>query len=189
MIKMYYESAIQEQTIIEKATKGDKQAKQQLCQGYCRLITSLASRCTSDSFLKEELEQAGYIGLMNAAAKYDKNREIRFITYAIPWILGEMKMTMRFLLSGYKDYSLDSDEYHECSSHLNSLMCAQGIDVDHLDLRLAIQKLKHDERTLILLRYFRDKTQTEAAILLRKSQSQISRLEHRALSSLKEILS
>ena len=186
---MRFSETKDEDELITAFQKGDSQCLDALLDSYKPLLYSLANRLHCPRIMTEELIQSGYIGLLRAAERFDLSKNTRFITYCVPWILGEMKMTMRFFLSGYKDYSLDSDEYHECSSHLNSLMCAQGIDVDHLDLRLAIQKLKHDERTLILLRYFRDKTQTEAAILLRKSQSQISRLEHRALSSLKEILS
>lgn len=60
--------------------------------------------------------------------------------------------------------------------------------VDKLALRQALDELSPDDRTLIILRYFREKTQTETASLLGLSQVQVSRRERKILDSLRRQL-
>ena len=76
----------------------------------------------------------------------------------------------------------------QVGSLLECLQGAGGVDLERVDLRLAMQRLPQDAQTLICLRYFRDHTQAETAQLLHRSQTQISRMERRALDQLHAIL-
>jgi len=63
------------------------------------------------------------------------------------------------------------------------------LNIQHIDLRLALAKLSTEEQIVICMRYYRDKTQRESAVLLGKSQAQISKMERRALNTLYGLLS
>ena len=64
-------------------------------------------------------------------------------------------------------------------------MGKDSIDDESTDIHLALGRLSDQEQTLIILRYFRDHTQKETAKLMKLSQAQISRIERRALESLR----
>ena len=64
-----------------------------------------------------------------------------------------------------------------------------GVDLNMIDLRVAFDKLGKEAQALLVLRYFRGKTQKETAALLGKSQAQISRMENLTLDQLRELLS
>lgn len=178
-----------DETIIKAYQEGEELSIVHLFEKHKALIYALANRLCCPYGMTEELVQSGCIGLIRAAQDYDASRNVRFITYAVPWILGEMRKTMRLLLSGCREYSLDAIKGEEYHCALDTFAFCDGIDIDLLDLRLAVRQLDGDERLLILLRYFREKTQKETAILLQKSQAQVSRMERRILSRLKESLS
>lgn len=74
---------------------------------YMPLLRMLAQRLTiayRDPLLREELVQAGYIGIMRAAKRYDPDKGVLFTTYAVPWILGEMRTALRNALDADKRY-------------------------------------------------------------------------------------
>jgi RNA polymerase sporulation-specific sigma factor len=62
----------------------------------------------------------------------------------------------------------------------------EGVWIDRVALRESLEHLDDRERMVILLRFFRDKTQTEVAAILGCSQVQVSRLERRALERIRE---
>ena len=78
---------------------------------------------------------------------------------------------------------------HPCEENgktlLEILMGKDSIDDESTDIHLALGRLSDQERTLIILRYFRDHTQKETAKFMKLSQAQISRIERRALESLR----
>lgn len=171
---------------IGEAKCGKPQAIEALVQQHQGIIAALANRLRCEFVSREELVQAGYLGLMQAIARFDESHNVKLSTYALPWILGEMRQTIR--RAGGNTYSLDQP-MEECGYALYDVLeGGEGIDVDQLDLRLALCRLKADEQVLICLRYYRDKTQKEAAALLGKSQAQISKLENRALNALHAML-
>ena len=61
-------------------------------------------------------------------------------------------------------------------------------EIEKLDLKIAIDKLKNKEKQIIQLLYFECKTQNEVAKLLGTNQVQVSRIKQRAISSLRESL-
>lgn len=166
---------------------GEEHVLYPLLENYKALLHTLSRRLCCPHPLTEELIQSGYVGLIRAAQEFNPSYNVRFITYAVPWILGEMKRTLRLLLSNTMDYSLDSSKESETIFQKN-LVSNENIDIEYIDLRIALQKLDGEERTLILLRYFRGKTQSEAAHLLKKSQAQVSRTEQRILEKLRKNL-
>ena len=173
--------------LIAAYQSGEAHVLYPLLENYKALLYALSRRLCCPYPLTEELVQSGYIGLIRAAQEFNPTHNTQFITYAVPWILGEMKKTLRLLLSGTKDYSLDSNGEKE-SALQKSLESNDTVDIERIDLRIALQNLNREERTLVLLRYFRGKTQSETAQLLRKSQAQISRTEQRILDTLRKNL-
>lgn len=178
--------AADESALIAQAQQGDKAAMGTLLARFQPLLWSLSRRLSNTAAIPwEELVQAGNLGLMRAVRRYDGNQKTRLITYAVPWILGEMRQTLHNMQ--FRDLSLE-DEHGENRSLLECLQGESSVDLEYVDLRLAMQQLSPEAQTLICLRYFRDNTQAETAHLLRKSQAQISRMERRALDQLHTIL-
>ena len=65
---------------------GDQKAKQELIEAYTRLVVSVASRFRNYGLPVEDLVQEGVIGLLQAAERFEPEREVRFSTYATWWI-------------------------------------------------------------------------------------------------------
>lgn len=158
-----------------------------LVQSHQEVIRALAGRMQCERISREELIQAGNLGLLRAVSHYDASRDAKLITYALPWILGEMRRASRRMQSSA--YSLDQQMDGDGQSLYDVLIGECGIDISGLDLRLALSRLNPDEQILICLRYYRDKTQKETAFILKKSQAQISRMERHALDTLHALLS
>ena len=167
---------------IERVQHGDRQAMQALIEKHRPLIGALAARLRISFVDKEALIQAGNIGLIQAAMHYVSDRETKLTTYAVPWILGEMKKVIRREASFGISLNSGSDEHR--GMLLDAISEKDGIDIAAVDLRIALEKLAEDLRLVICLRYFRDMTQKETALLMKKSQTQISRMERRALDVL-----
>lgn len=181
-------AACEESNLIIRAQRGEQAAKEALIQRYAALLWSLANRLSYGMRpAAEELVQAGYIGFLRAIEKYDGRRETKLITYAVPWILGEMKRVIRNVYTASEWIPLEA-ESGDSRSLIETLGCSGEMNEEALDLHLAMKRLPHDEQNVICLRYFRDKTQKETAILLRRSQAQVSRLERCALERLKGML-
>lgn len=179
----------QEVDLIAAYQKGTAENILPLLDAYQSLLYVLARRLCCPYAMIEELVQSGYIGLLRAAKRFNPGYKTRFITYAVPWILGEMKKTMRVFLSGSDDLALDNGNDRSHPSLLETLCSGNEIDLDRIDLRNALLGLTEEERKLVYLRYFRDHTQSEAAKVLQKSQAQISRMERKVLDALKKSLS
>ena len=64
-----------------------------------------------------------------------------------------------------------------------------GVDLEALDVQIALSNLSEKEKRVIILRYYRDHTQKETAEILKCSQAQASRLERQALDHLRQALS
>lgn len=178
----------EEKELIIGAKAGNVFALDDLARRYEPLLWSLARRLTFCRFVSEELVQAGYVGLLSAVKKYDSKKQAKLKTYAVPWILGEMRAVLREKYDVYHCTSLDAQiNQEECTLH-ETLIGTEEIGLEAMNLRLEVEKLSSEEQSVIILRYARDRTQKETALLLGKSQSQVSRLERSALDRLKENL-
>ena len=167
---------------IHLAQKGDADALQALLEMHRPLIGMLSLRVCTPYIERDVLMQAGCIGLMQAVKHYRQEMEVKLITYAVPWMLGEMKKALR--REAASSISLEGITESEERRPVSVLCGCEGVDLSFVDLRMALEKLSEDLRLVVCLRYFRDKTQKETAMLLQKSQTQISRLERRALDEL-----
>ena len=81
--------------LIEKAHQGDKVARDLLVEQNTGLVWSIVRRFLNRGAEAEDLFQIGSIGLMKAIDKFDTGYEVRFSTYAVPMITGEIKRFLR----------------------------------------------------------------------------------------------
>ncbi len=81
--------------LIAKAQEGDELAKEQLVEENVGLIWSLVRRFVNRGYDLEDLFQVGSIGLIKSIDKFDFSFGVRFSTYAVPMILGEIKRFLR----------------------------------------------------------------------------------------------
>ena len=80
---------------IRMAHEGDKNARDNLVLGNVGLIWSIVRRFAGRGYELEDLFQIGCIGLMKAIDKFDTSFEVKFSTYAVPMITGEIKRFLR----------------------------------------------------------------------------------------------
>lgn len=234
----------QDQTLllIEQAQNSDKYAKERLIMENSPLIKSVIKRFMNKGIEYEDLFQLGSLGFLKAINNFDKSFNVKFSTYAVPMIAGEVKRFMRdtgvmkisrsvktlsfkinnFIenyLSKYdrsptideiaKEFQVDVQDVviaMDSNRQILSLdmdvsdgdgksMCLEekvannetndGV-IDNMLLYKSISNLSERERKIIILRYFRDKTQKEVASELGVSQVQISRLESKIIEKMKE---
>jgi len=74
---------------------GDKQARQTILNGNLRLVLSVVKRFNNRSENLDDLFQVGCIGLIKATDNFDLKQGVRFSTYAVPMIIGEMRRYLR----------------------------------------------------------------------------------------------
>lgn len=82
-------------TLIEMSHKGDKQARETLVEENMGLVYSIVKRFAGRGHEMEDLVQIGSIGLIKAIDKFDTSFEVKFSTYAVPMISGEIKRFLR----------------------------------------------------------------------------------------------
>lgn len=81
--------------LIQKAHEGDKEAREQLVKENVGLIWCVVKRFYGRGTDPEDLFQIGSIGLLKAIDKFDLSYDVRFSTYAVPMISGEIKRFLR----------------------------------------------------------------------------------------------
>ena len=228
--------------LLENAKNGDEGAKEKLVQGNFPLIKSIVKSYQNKGVDYEDLYQIGCVGFLKAINNFDEKFGVKFSTYAVPMIAGEIKRFLRddgsikvsraiktlwIKIKKYIDeymkthddlptvkklaqefevdeadivYAMDSSkslislnaQFDESSSNSQSVIDKIIVDdkseqmLDKILLKEAINKLPDREKKIILLRYFRGKTQSEVAELLGVSQVQVSRIESRILEGLKK---
>lgn len=224
--------------LIKQAQSGDDGAKEKLIKENIPLIKSIVKRFKG-RLEYDDLMQLGSMGFVKAMQNFDVEYGVRFSTYAVPMISGEIKRflrddgsikvsrytkTLSQRISAYieqcsrdfgKEPSIDELASHfeveaqeivfalDSQHYLLSLSSTSQDDDTELADRIAdeqtlegsldkfmlkdfISNLPTRERKVIVLRYFRDKTQSEIAKELGVSQVQVSRIESKVLKQLKE---
>jgi len=83
------------QLLIQKAQEGDKAAREQVINENVGLVWSIVRRFLGRGQEAEDLFQIGVIGLMKAVDKFDLSYDVKFSTYAVPMISGEIKRYLR----------------------------------------------------------------------------------------------
>ena len=198
------------------------------------LVHACARRFVGRGIEYEDLFQAGCLGLTKAALKFDEDRGLKFSTYAVPVILGEIKGLFRYgtalkISRGIKELSgkvaAETEKYRNqygCSPTVGILAQILGVEpekiteaigassppasltlaeeaeerdipqeapqeelTDFMALRQVMDSLPEEDRRLIVLRYFGNKTQKETAQVLGVTQVQVSRKEKKILLAMR----
>lgn len=230
--------------LIRKAKDGDADAKERLLTANNNLIKSIVRRYLNKGVEYDDLYQLASMGLLKAISGFDESFGVRFSTYAVPMIAGEIKRFMRddgsikvsrAIKSLAKRINIFIEEYSVVhgeqptvkaiseefeipesevvftlgSTHMPVSIYSQGeykdkktqelLDklpvedrqediVESLQLKTAIEGLPEREKKVIMLRYFRDMTQSEVASMLGVSQVQVSRIENKIIEAFRKEL-
>ena len=81
--------------LIERSQQGDMDARSRLVEGYLKLVLSVVQRFLSRGENPDDLFQVGCIGLLKAIANFDTTKNVRFSTYGVPMIAGELRRYLR----------------------------------------------------------------------------------------------
>lgn len=98
--------------LLKKIREGDKNARNELINGNLRLVLSVIQRFTNRGENLDDLFQVGCIGLIKAIDNFDINQNVRFSTYAVPMIIGEIRRYLRDNNSVRVSRSLRDTAYH-----------------------------------------------------------------------------
>lgn len=102
----------QKTELLKKTKSGDKNAREELINGNLRLVLSVIQRFTSRGENLDDLFQVGCIGLIKAIDNFDINLGLRFSTYAVPMIIGEVRRYLRDYAPIRVSRSLRDTAYH-----------------------------------------------------------------------------
>lgn len=225
--------------LLKEAKSGNEKAKEDLLLSNYPLIKSIVKRFLNRGVDYEDLYQLGCVGFIKAVNNFDLSYNVKFSTYAVPMIAGEIKRFLRddgiikvsrsikslvTKINTYIDqkrregkivsieelacefgvdkeeivYAMDSmrsvisldekiDESEDSPSLIDKIAVESSDNktIEKIVLKEAIDSLSEKEKKIIMLRYFRGKTQTEIASLLGVSQVQVSRIESKILDKLK----
>ncbi len=231
--------------LIARSQAGDKEAREILIEKNLGLVHHIVKRFLGRGYDAEDLFQIGSIGLMKAIDKFDLSYDVKFSTYAVPMISGEIKRFLRddgmvkvsrsLKENGWKvrqaserianekgrdaslqeiaeatglskeDIVMAMEANVEVESIYKSVYQSDGNEIylvdrlpekrdenekllNHMLLQQLLDELGEDEKQLITLRYFQDKTQVEVAKKLGVSQVQVSRMEKKILIRMREKL-
>ena len=232
-------------SLIKKSHDGDKEAREQLVEENIGLIWCVVKRFHGRGAEAEDLFQIGSIGLLKAIDKFDLSYDVKFSTYAVPMISGEIRRFLRddgmikvsrsLKELAYKSFQAREElmgilgreptldelaenmqvekeeivQAMEAGGEVESLYRPihqkEGSEIRLLDkleekerkeekildtmlLKQLLETLDGQERTLIYLRYFAEKTQSDVGKILGISQVQVSRMERKILREMREKL-
>lgn len=235
----------EQEELMIKLKAGDMQARERFIVGNMRLVLSLVRRFWAKRANADDVFQAGCVGLIKAIDNFNLSVGVKFSTYAVPMILGEIKRYLRDgnslrvsrsirdtayqILKVREKLEIDDEDvtYDKIAKEMNIavsevayaldaisdpvslydpvynkagdtlLLMDQIFDEKNNDeiwtekaaLYEAIARLEDREKTILLLRYFEGKTQTEISAEVGISQAQVSRLEKTALKRIKACIS
>ena len=98
--------------LLLRVRDGDKQAREEMVNGNLRLVLSVLQRFTNRDENMDDLFQVGCIGLMKAIDNFDIGQNVRFSTYAVPMIIGEIRRYLRDNNSIRVSRSMRDTAYH-----------------------------------------------------------------------------
>ena len=228
---------------IRAAQGGDESAMEDMINTNNGLIWSIVNRFSGRGYDIDDLYQVAVVGFIRAIKKFDTSFDVRLSTYAVPYILGEIKRYIQAegpmkisrtikelffkIVDLQKEYQkagkepptieelakeLDTDKEEiiialESKNNVNSIYESskddegltladkistgrdeQDLITNKIALTEVIEGLQDREKQVLLLRYFRGKTQKEVAALLNVSQVQVSRVERQVLAQMRRKL-
>lgn len=240
--KVSYEDNLQ---LIPLAKEGNTEALNKLIEANLPLVTSISKKFTNRGYEYEDIYQIGCMGLVKSIKNFDEKYNVKFSTYAVPMIIGEIKRFLRDdgmikvsrnVKSLAKKLHFDKEaltkklnreptveelaqfsgmDKEEILFALESSASMQYLyEVIHQDdgspvllidklsenaiedkniteklaLKEALRNLDTKSRQIIVLRYFKDKTQIQVAKMLGISQVQVSRIEKKVLQEMRKQL-
>lgn len=225
---------------VRKAKQGDEYAKEFVFRQNAPLLKSIIKRFTNKGIEYEDLYQIACIGFLKAVNNFDDKFNVKFSTYCVPMVIGEIKRYMRDngaikvsrtlkilankinkYIDEYfsknneqptieliaKEFGVESDEvvialdssrmplsiYDKYDDEddgqelIDKIPCEDGEDkvLNKIHLSNIIENLNEREQKIIIMRYFRDNTQSEIAESLGVSQVQVSRLESKIIEKIR----
>ena len=232
-------------SLFERIQAGDMEARETYIRGNLRLVLSIIRRFSNSNENVDDLFQIGCIGLIKSIDNFDPTMQVKFSTYAVPMIIGEVRRYLRDNNAVRVSRSLRDTAYK--ALHAQELMTRKnnqdptlsevaeeigipeedivfaldaiqspvslydpvytdGNDtlyvmdqisdkknredrwIKELSLNDAMSRLNEREHLIIQLRFFEGKTQMEVAREIHISQAQVSRLEKKALRTMKHYL-
>ena len=88
-------SAKEKEELLKRVAEGDKKAREELINGNLKLVLSVIRRFTGRGENPDDLFQVGCIGLIKAVDNFDLSHGVKFSTYAVPMIIGELRRYLR----------------------------------------------------------------------------------------------
>ena len=88
-------SPVEMDTLLRRAKEGDEYAREKLIEGNLRLVLSVIQRFDKRGENPDDLFQVGCIGLIKAISNFDPDKQVRFSTYGVPMIAGEVRRYLR----------------------------------------------------------------------------------------------
>ena len=227
MLESTYENII-------KAQQGNTEVLESLVKNNMGLVYNIAKRFVGRGYEIEDLNQIGAMGLVKSIKKFDTNYNVQLSTYAVPFIIGEIKRYIRddgrikvsrsIKELAVKINQIQKEAMDKNGEELKVEQIAEILNVPKEEIALAldansasvvtsinepvyndksgkelciedtitikklVEELNSQEQEIVMLRYYKGKTQTEVAKKLGISQVQVSRIEKRILYSMKQKL-
>ena len=229
---------------VRRAKLGDESSKEIIFKNNELLLKSIIRRFKGKGVEYDDLYQIASIGLLKAIVNFDESFNVKFSTYTVPMVIGEIKRYMRdngavkvsrslkILANKINKYAQEYQTKHNESPSIESLakvFCVSQEDIvlaldsirmplslydkcddekesglelidkladkaneddliEKIELDTVLNGLNERERKIMVLRFYRDKTQTEVAQTLGVSQVQISRLESKIIEKMRKKL-
>ena len=193
----------EEQHYLERAAKGDLEARNILIERNLRLVAHIMKKYYAADSDQEDLISIGTIGLIKAVSSYKLDKNIRLATYASRCIENEILMHFRAGRKRAQDVSLSelietgtdgaALELQDVVAGEEDLLEELSTRENARQLRAAVNRcLTDQEREVVCMRYGlfgqEARKQREVAALLGISRSYVSRIEKRALERLREAM-
>ena len=105
-------SAKQSEDLLLKISQGDESARETFIVANMRLVLSVIKRFWAKKFNSDDVFQAGMVGLIKSVDNFDLKFGVRFSTYAVPMIIGEIKKHLRGVNSMRVARSIRDVAYH-----------------------------------------------------------------------------
>lgn len=229
--------------LLVRTKAGDSDAREELICGNLRLVLSIIQRFTNRRENLDDLFQVGCVGLIKAIDNFKLELDVKFSTYAVPMIIGEVKRYLRDNnsirvsrslrdtaykalqvreqltrekgreptvdeiaerlgddkktverameaivepVSLYDSVYNDGEDSVYVIDQIKDSGSSDEIWVENIALRDSIRKLSDRERAIIIMRFYKNKTQMEIADEIGISQAQVSRLEKNAIDRMRK---
>ncbi len=190
-----------EEYYLEQLKEGDNEARNKLVEHNLRLVAHIIKKYYGTKCEQDDLVSIGTIGLIKAINTFKPDKKIRLSSYASRCIENEILMHLRAMKKTERDVSLNETIDTDKDGNPLTLMDIMKVDdniLDELDMKLNSKKLgqyiteelNSREKTVIILRYGlngkKPMTQKEIAKMLDISRSYVSRIETKALKTLRK---